>query len=60
MSTQDRVSVKDLSTVFNSMMLILPQSRFEAIPPNDVGGDAFLAEADASLQILVFAGKSFL
>ena len=34
------------------MVLILPQTTFEAIPPKDVGGDALLAEADASPQIL--------
>ena len=31
--------------------MILPQTKFEAIPPRDVGGEAFLADVDPSRQI---------
>ena len=36
------------------MTLILPQIKFEVIPPTYVGGVAFLADADVSSQILDF------
>ena len=36
-----------------------PQTKSEAIPPKDIGGDAFLAEAYSSLQILGFCLNNF-
>ena len=33
--------MKNLSTTFDSLTLILPQIKFEAIPPKDFGGVAF-------------------
>ena len=41
------------------MTLVLPQTKFEAIPPKDVEGDAFLAEADVSGQFLYFCRNNF-
>ena len=34
------------------MTLVLPQSKFEAIPPKDMREDTFLVEADVLHQIL--------
>ena len=38
---------------------MLSQTNFEAIPPKHVGGNAYLAEADPSNQILGFCRNSF-
>ena len=40
------------------MTLILPQSKFKAIPPKDVGADVFLGKADVSPYILGFNGNN--
>ena len=44
---------------FDSMILILPQIKFEAIPSRDAGEVAFQAEANTSHQILGFCHNSF-
>ena len=41
------------------MILILPQTQFEAIPSKDAGEVALQSEADRSHQILGFCHKSF-
>ena len=41
-----------MSRIFDSMTLILPQIKFEAILSKNVGGVAFQAEADVLHQIL--------
>ena len=38
------------------MILMLPQTKLEAIPPKDIGGDTFLV---ASHQILGFGSNNF-
>ena len=38
----------------NSITLILPQTKFEAIPSKDAGRDAFLAEANVLSQVSDF------
>ena len=48
-----------MSTTFDSMILILPQIKFEAIPSKDAGEVAFQPEADRPHQILGFCHKSF-
>ena len=40
-----------MSITFDSMTLILPQIKFEAVLSKDVGGVAFQAEADVLHQI---------
>ena len=47
-----------MSTTFDSMILILPQIKFEAILSKDAGEVAFQPEADRSHQILGFCHKS--
>ena len=42
------------------MILILPQSKFEAIPPKGAEEVAFQPEADRSHQILASATEAFL
>ena len=37
------------------MTLLFPQTKFEAVPPRDVGGVAYLAQTDTSNQILGFS-----
>ena len=44
---------------FDSMTLILPQIKFEAILSKDVGGVVFQAEADVLHQILGICRNSF-
>ena len=41
------------------MILILPQTQFEAIPSKDAGEVALQSEADRSHQILGLCHKSF-
>ena len=41
------------------MILILPQSQFEAIPSKDAAEVTFQSEADGSHKILGFCHKSF-
>ena len=41
------------------MNLVLPQTKFEAILSRDSGRDEFLAEADASHQILGLVAINF-
>ena len=48
-----------MSITFDSMTLILPQIKFEAIPSKDAGKVAFQPEADRSHQILGFCYKNF-
>ena len=48
-----------MSITFDSMTLILPQIKFEAIPSKDAGEIAFQPEADSSHQILCFCHSSF-
>ena len=49
-----------MSITFDSMILILPQIKFEAIPSKNVGDwVAFQLEADRSHQMLGFCHKSF-
>ena len=48
-----------MSIIFDSMILISPQIKFEAIPSKDAGEVAFQPEADRSHQILGFCHKSF-
>ena len=43
-----------MSTIFDSMTLILPQIKFEEIPSKDAGEVAFQSEADRSHQSLGF------
>ena len=42
------------------MNLVLLLTNFEAVPPKDVEGDSFLADADASDHILGFCHNNFL
>ena len=48
-----------MSRVFDSMTLILPQIKFEAILSKHVGGVAFQAEADVLHQILRICRYNF-
>ena len=48
-----------MSITFDSMTLILPQIKFEAIPSKDAGEVAFRCEADRTHQILGFCHNSF-
>ena len=48
-----------MSITFDSMNLILPQMKFEAILSKDVGGVAFHAEADVLHLILGICCNSF-
>ena len=48
-----------MSISFDSMALIFPQIKFEAIPSKDAGEVAFQAETDTSDQILGFCHNSF-
>ena len=48
-----------MSITFDSMTLILPQIKFEAILSKDEGGVAFHAEADVLHQILGICRNSF-
>ena len=41
------------------MTLILPQTKFEAIPLKDAEGDTFLAKAHVSRQMLEFFVTTF-
>ena len=47
-----------MSITFDSMTLVLPQIKFEAIPSKDAGKVAFQPEADRSHQILEFCHNS--
>ena len=47
-----------MSITFDSMILILPQIKFEVIPSKDAGEIAFHSEADRSHEILGFCYKS--
>ena len=47
-----------MSITFDSMILILPQIKFEAIPSKDAREVAFQPEAERSHQILGFCDKS--
>ena len=38
---------------------MIPQTKFEALPPKDIRGDTFLVEADASRQILGYGCNNF-
>ena len=49
-----------MSLIFDSMILILLQIKFEAIPSKDPGENAFQPEADRSHHILGFCHKRFL
>ena len=58
-----RVTIKNLSISFDSLTLILPQTKFEAIPPKfeamgGGGGVSILADADALHQILCSYGNN--
>ena len=44
-----------LFIISHFMALILPQTKFETIPPKTVGGIAFLTQADTSCLILGFS-----
>ena len=46
------VGIKSLSFSSDSVILILSQTNFEAIPSKDVGGVALLAKADMLHKIL--------
>ena len=48
-----------MSRTFDSMTLILPQIKFEAILSKDVGEVAFQAEADVLHEILGICRNSF-
>ena len=48
-----------MSIAFDSMTLILPQIKFEAIRSKDAGEVAFQPEADSSHQILGFCHNNF-
>ena len=54
-----RASIKHLPLSSDSMAQILPQTKFQVIPPKDVGEVAFLAETDASCQVLGFCRDDF-
>ena len=41
------------------MTLILLQTKFDVLLPNDIGRDPFLVEADASHQIFAFDRNNF-
>ena len=43
----------------NSITLILPQTKYEAISSEDVRGDTFLVQTDALSQILGFGCNKF-
>ena len=48
-----------MSITFDSITLILPQIKFDAVPTKDTGEVAFQPEADRSDQILGFCHNSF-
>ena len=48
-----------MSITFDSIILILPQIKFEAIPSKDAGEVAFQPKVDRSHQILGVCHKSF-
>ena len=52
--------IKNLSVRSNSTVLIVSQTRFEAIISNIVGGDRFEAKTHASRQILDLGHYNFL
>ena len=55
-----RVDIKSLSICSVSVTLILPQTRFELFPPIDVGGVAFIADADELPKMLGFCSQFLL
>ena len=48
-----------MSISFDSMTIIVPQIKFEAIPSKDTGEVAFQAKADTSHEVLGFCHNSF-